>query len=292
MRVVVLGSTGMLGQPVTHGLVEKGHRVRVLTRSVERARSMFANAVELVEGSALNRDDIQAALSGFDAVHISLPPESELTATQHVVDLAQGSGLNRVTYVSATTAREENRWFELIDTKMRTEDTLRRSGIPHIVFCPTWAMETLHNFARGHRAVVIVGENPPILHFVAAADFGRMVAASYDDDRALGRRLFIHGPEGITLPDALERFFDACHPGLKVRKLKLWQARLAAKLTGREGLTYVTRLIAYFDKVGELGDPTEANVLFGAPSITLGQWFEVATDGRGSSGLVRPASPD
>lgn len=193
---------------------------------------------------------------------------------QHVVDLAQGSSLERVTYVSATTAREENRWFELVDVKMRTENMLRCSGMAHAVFCPTWAMETLHNFIHGDRAVVIVGKNPPALHFVAAADFGRMVAASYDDDRALGKRLFIHGPEGITLPGALERFFNACHPALKVMQLKLWQARLIAKLTGREGLTYITRLIAYFDKVGELGDPTEANVLFGAPSITLDEWFE------------------
>ncbi len=279
-QVLVLGATGMLGQPVAHCLVDKGHRVRILVRSVEKARRMFGNTVEIVEGSALNRDNIQAAMAGCEAVHINLTQESELTATQHIIDLAQGNSLERVTYVSATTAREENRWFEMIDVKMRTEDILRRSGIAHTVFCPTWVMETLHNFIRGDRAVVIVGKNPPALHFFAAADFGRMVAASYDDDRALGKRLFIHGPEGITLPDALERFVNACHPELKMMRMKLWQARLIAKLTGRQGLTYITRLIAYFDKVGELGDPTEANALFGAPSITLEEWFKMPKDSR------------
>jgi hypothetical protein len=57
--------------------------------------------------------------------------------------------------------------------------------------------------------------------------------------------------------------------------MKLWQAQLIAKLTGREELANATRLIAYFDKVGELGDPAEANALFGAPSITLDEWFEM-----------------
>jgi hypothetical protein len=52
-----------------------------------------------------------------------------------------------------------------------------------------------------------------------------MVASAFEDDRALGKRLYIHGPEGITLPDALERFFRGCHPDLKVVRLKLWQAR-------------------------------------------------------------------
>jgi uncharacterized protein YbjT (DUF2867 family) len=268
----------MLGRPVVHCLANKGHRVRILVRSVEKARQLFGNTVETVEGSALSRNDIQAAMAGCDAVHISLTQESELAATQHVIDLQPANRLERVTYVSATTACEDNRWFELVDVKMRTEDILRDSGMPHTVFCPTWVMETLHNFIHGERAVAIIGKNPPDLHFFAAADFGRMVAASYDDDRALGRRLFVHGPEGITLPHALERFVDACHPEAKLMRLKLWQARLVAKLTGREGLSYVTRLIAYFDKGGELGDPTDANALFGAPSTTLDEWFNMPRD--------------
>ena len=107
-----------------------------------------------------------------------------------------------------------------------------------------------------------------------------MVASSYDDDRAFGRRLFVHGPEAVTLREALERFARACHPDLKVMRLKLWQARLIAKLTGRKPLAYVTRLIAFYDKVVELGDPTEANALYGAPSITLDEWFEMPKDGR------------
>jgi uncharacterized protein YbjT (DUF2867 family) len=279
-QILVLGATGMLGQPVVRCLVDKGHRVRVLARSREKAREMFGDTVEIVAGSAVNRGDVQGAMAGCDAVHINLTQESELTAMQHVVDLAAANGPERVTYVSATTACEENRWFELVDVKMRTEEILRKSGIAHTVFCPTWVMETLPNFVHGDRAAVIIGKNPPALHFFAAADFGRMVTESYDDDRALGKRLFIHGPEGITLPHALERFFNACHPELKVTRLKLWQAGLIAKLTGRQGLAYVTRLIAYFDKVGELGDPAEANALLGAPSITLDGWFEMPKDSR------------
>jgi hypothetical protein len=77
------------------------------------------------------------------------------------------------------------------------------------------------------------------------------------------------------LPDAFKRFVKVCYPGKKVTQMKLWQAQLIAKLTGREELAGATRLIAYFDKVGELGDPAEANALFGAPSITLDDWFSL-----------------
>ena len=271
-RILVLGGTGMLGLPVAQSLAEAGNQVRVLARSAEKARRMLGAEVEVVQGDVQNRDDLRTAMKGCSAVHISLPPQSEFAAVKQVVETGERTDLERITYISATTVREENRWFELIDVKMRTEALLKASGIPSVVFCPTWAMETLHNFVRDGRAVILEGKNPPPLHFVAAKDLGRMVAASYEDDRAVGKRLFVHGPESMTLPEAFERFVALCYPERKIKRMSLWMANLIAKVSGRADLANAVRLIAYFDKVGELGDPSEANQLFGAPSTTLDEW--------------------
>jgi uncharacterized protein YbjT (DUF2867 family) len=121
MQVLILGATGILGQPVTRCLMDKGHRVRVLTRSVEKARRLLGSTAEISEGNAADRDSVRTALAGCDAVHINLTQESELIATQHVIDQNVRNSLKRITYVSATTACEENRWFEMVDVKMRTE---------------------------------------------------------------------------------------------------------------------------------------------------------------------------
>jgi len=271
--ILILGATGMLGRPVAQCLTAQGQRVRALVREAAKGRRLLGDSGELAEGSALEERDVHQAMAGCWAVHVNLVQEAELAAMQHVVRSAAARGVQRVSYVSATTACEANRWFEVVDVKMRTEEVLRQSGVPHVVFCPTWVMETLENFVHGNRGTIIIGRNPPELHFVAAADFGRMVAQSYADERALGKRLFIHGPDAVTLPDALERFYAVCHPQLRVMRLKLWQARLLAGLTRRAGLTYVTKLIDYFDRVGELGDPSEANRLLGTPSTTLDEWF-------------------
>ncbi len=274
-KILILGATGMLGQPVVRQLVENGHQVRVMGRDAEKMRKLYGDAVEILAGDAANREDIRNALTGCHAVHINLPPDVELVAAEHVINLAAHNQLQRITYVSATTAFEQNRWYELVDVKLRSEEIIRRSGIPVVVLCPTWAMETLFNFIHGKRAAVIMGKNPPALHFFAAKDFGRIAAATYQDDRALGKRLFIHGPEAITLPDALERFIETCYPECTVTRWKLWQAQMFATLTMRKDLKYAIELIAYFDQVGELGDPTETNDLFGAPAITLDQWLKL-----------------
>ncbi len=271
--ILVLGATGLLGQPVARSLKDGGYNVRVMTRSADRARQVLGEGFEIVEGNAAAADDLAAALDGCAAAHVSLETEVELAAVRHVTALAAKHPLERITYVSACTVAEQNRWFELVDVKMRAEQVLRSSGVPHTIFCPTWVMEVLKNMVHGDRAVVLMSRRPIPLHFFAAADFGRMVAAAYGKAETLGRRLYVHGPEATELQAATERFVAACHPEAQVIRIPVWVAKVFAALSGRKRLTAACRLIDYFVKVGEMGDPTEANDLLGAPTITLDDWF-------------------
>lgn len=269
----------MLGKPVVSHLVENGHQVRVLTRNTAKAQSILGNKIEVVEGTIDSDNDLGTAISECDAVHLNLTPATEYAAMRKVIRLAEGQ-LERISYVSATTLTDDLRWFHRVDIKMQTEELLRNSGIPYVIFRPTWVMETLHNFIRGKWGVVLLGNNPPPLHFFAAADFGRIVAASYEDDRGLGKALYVYGPEAITLSDATERFIATCHPNVRVMRFKPWFARIAAKLLRNRDFRDVTELVAYLDIAGERGDPSECNNLYGAPAITLDQWFQMPTDTR------------
>lgn len=51
---------------------------------------------------------------------------------------------------------------------------------------------------------MVRGKNEPGLHWFAAADLGRTVAASFDDARGLGTRLYVYGPEVVTISAAME----------------------------------------------------------------------------------------
>ncbi|MGD8361352.1 MAG: NAD(P)H-binding protein, partial [Gemmatimonadota bacterium] len=98
MRVLVLGATGTLGRPVVRSLLDGGHPDRVLTRSAEKARAMFGGAPEVVEGDPTNRDPMSRAIAGCEAVHVSLPTESELIAVELILglaDTAPGKDLRR-----------------------------------------------------------------------------------------------------------------------------------------------------------------------------------------------------
>ncbi len=76
------------------------------------------------------------------------------------------------------------------------------------------------------------------------------------------------------MKEALERYCRAFHPEIEsVSVMAIWLAKVIAILTRNDMLKFASDLMAYFAKVGEIGDPTEANQLLGAPTTALDAWI-------------------
>ncbi|MFW0783295.1 NAD(P)-dependent oxidoreductase [Gordonia sp. CPCC 206044] len=114
MKVLLAGSTGAIGRPLTRALRAAGHEVVGLTRERERARTLVAAGVEPLVADALDRDALLGAAADcglrIDAVihqmtALSKPParhsgmsrtnELRITGTRNLVDLATRSGARR-----------------------------------------------------------------------------------------------------------------------------------------------------------------------------------------------------
>jgi uncharacterized protein YbjT (DUF2867 family) len=273
-RVLLIGATGLLGEPVTRGLADAGFSVRVMSRNVSRARAKFPQPFDVIEGDALKCADVEEALTGCDAVHISIDHDQEDECVTHVVTAAKAQRLKRITYVSGTTVCEENRWFPLVDRKMKSEQAILTSGIDYTIFCPGWFMEMLARFVRNGR-VMVFGKPSRRWHFVSVQDFARMVVESYRRPKAVSKRFYVHGPQALTVLEALQGYCRALHPEIKtIRRMPYWLLRLIAWFSGNAELRAGVNLVSYLEKVGERGDPVEANAILGAPQLTLEQWLQ------------------
>lgn len=62
--ILVAGATGGVGQLTVAKLLEKGLKVRALTRSPGKVQAMFDNRVEIALGDILNPDSLQNAVAG------------------------------------------------------------------------------------------------------------------------------------------------------------------------------------------------------------------------------------
>jgi uncharacterized protein YbjT (DUF2867 family) len=212
-------------------------------------------------------------MEGCSAVHISIGGIVDLESAQNVASLARDVGVERVGYVSGTTVSEANSWYPMVAAKLAAERAVKECGVPWTIFRPTWPMEQLPNFVRLGRPMVIGRLSTPY-HFFASNDMGRMVSAAFQSQGAEERTLYVHGPEGVVVKDAVERYARALDPEVaEPSVMPVWKAKLIGLVTGNRRLRAAADLMAYFEKVDEPGDPAEANELLGAPTTTLNEWI-------------------
>ena len=157
--------------------------------------------------------------------------------------------------------------------KYRPEQAIRRSGVSHTIFKPTYFMETLPRHVQGNLAVVL-GRQPHPLHMVVASDFARMVSRSFRTPEAANRFSFVHGPEAITIRDALRLYCSLVEPGKRVVSMPLWFMSMVDALFMRGQLRGTLQLMKAMQNLGERGDPSGANEMLGALTTTLPRWCE------------------
>ena len=60
-RILIIGATGLLGEPVARRLKKKGFSARIMARDIQKARDQFGDDYEIVGGDVL---DISSILEG------------------------------------------------------------------------------------------------------------------------------------------------------------------------------------------------------------------------------------
>lgn len=278
-RILIVGATGMIGQPVARKLQQDGYQLRIFTRDIDRAQSLLGKQFEYVKGDVQQPETVFKALENCEGVHVSLKggpaPESydriEHKGTATVARLAKDAGIERLTYVSGASTASENNWFYVPRAKYDAEQAIRDSGIGYTIFRASWFMETLDLFVRGKR-IMKFGRQKSLLHWIAAEDFADMVSKSFSTSDAKNKTLYVYGSESRTLQEGLETYCRIVNPELKISTIPIWFMKMHGSVSRNAGLKDVTRLMAYYENISESADPSETYSLFGVPTITLEDW--------------------
>lgn len=101
--ILVTGGTGTLGNDLLRAIADRGHQVRVMTRSPERAT--VPEGVEVVQGDLANGDGVDLAVKGADAViHAASAPRDsmhvDMEGTRRLVVSAAEADVRHLLYVS------------------------------------------------------------------------------------------------------------------------------------------------------------------------------------------------
>lgn len=133
MQILVIGGTGTVGTPTVRGLVERGESPRVLTRSPGDGS---VEGADYVKGDLEDAESLRSALDGVEAVLLITPlhpQEADLGVT--AVRAMDDVGIERLVFQSIHGVRRipDPPHFA---SKIRIEDEIVATGIPHTVIAP------------------------------------------------------------------------------------------------------------------------------------------------------------
>lgn len=272
MKTLILGATGTLARPVIEHLEKKGEKLRLFSRSIDPAQ--FQGKHEIYKGDVFSGQDLGAAMEGCEAIHISLSKVDEAEAVKVIVETAIDKKIRLITYISGCTVSEENRWFPMIDRKYRAEQSIIQSGIPYMIFRPTWFFESLEMMVRNGKAMMI-GKQPHPYRWIAGDDLGRMVARAYSLPEARNKVFFVLGPEKYLMGDLMERYIREKHLEIKkVSYISLGMMKIIGTLTGKKPMKEVASMFGYFEKVKEPENGKETDKLLGKAEIDFELWLK------------------
>ena len=216
------GATGRLGGPLADRLIERGHRVRALTRDPSAAPTdrLRRRGAHVVAGDLDDPPSLRRAAAGADAVFVlSTPhhgngPAAETRQAITLADAAGAAGAGYLVYASAAGARQA-RGVPMLDSKRRVEEHLATLPVPHTVIAPVYFLDNLAYPLN--MAVLQAGQWPiPLppdrtVQLIPAVDVARFAALVIErpGDFA-GRRVELASDE-VTGPEAARILSGVLH---------------------------------------------------------------------------------
>ena len=221
--VCVVGGSGFVGRHVVRRLAAAGIRVRVPTRSRERAKALIVlPTVDVLNADVHDPVTLNRLVSGCDAVinlagilhesrkgdfarvHAELP--------RRLVDACREQGVHRLLHVSALKAAHDAP-SEYLRSKAGGEQQVRvghASGIRTTIFRPSVIFgredRFLNLFAQIARALPAIVLASPQARFqpVFVEDVAQAVVASLGDARCFDQSYELCGPRTYTLQQLVE----------------------------------------------------------------------------------------
>ena len=212
--IVVTGATGKQGGAVARSLLDRGFRIRALTRNPQKpeAQALADRGAEVVQGDMEDRSAMERALERAYGVfsvqnYWETGYDGEVQQGKTVADAAKAAGVEHLVYSSVGSAHRQT-GLSHFESKWEVENHVRELDLRYTILRPVFLMqnwEMMRGMVLGGTLAQPLDPDKPIQQ-VAVEDVGAFAAIAFENpDRWIGREIDLAGDEA-SMPEIAETF--------------------------------------------------------------------------------------
>ncbi len=240
-KIAIIGSTGMLGQPVTKAFINAGFEVSVLVRNLDKATAMFGSNVRIIKGDLNDTNNLTELLTGQDAVYLNLSVkqssgvkdfQAEREGIKNIIQVAKAKNIKRIGYLSSLVQFYGDINWWVLDIKKEAVRNIKQSGLNYSIFYPSTFMESFDKGAyRQGNSINLAGISKYPMYLIAGSDYGKQVVKAFENDNG-NNEYVVQGQDGFIADDAAKLFADNYKKAkIKVVKLPFGLLKFFGRLT-------------------------------------------------------------
>jgi uncharacterized protein YbjT (DUF2867 family) len=282
--VLVAGANGFVGRHVVRALVPKAGTVRAMVRSDKGAARLAGVECDLARGDVTDRESLQAAVAGCDAVVYLVAVIAGRASdfdrviaqgTRNLLEAAREAGVRRWVQMSVLGAsRETKDLVPYFHAKWDAEEAVRASGLPHAILRPSFVfgpdgglVPRLARIARLAPVTPILGPGTQRLQPIWVDDVAEIVARCASGEQ--NGLLELGGPDVVSWNELWTRLKTALGTRRPDLHLPFWFVRPQAVLLERLPNPPVTRdQLTMLEAGDNVAEPNDA-LRFGLPLLPL-----------------------
>jgi uncharacterized protein YbjT (DUF2867 family) len=217
--ILVAGSSGHVGTEVCRQLIDRGQTVRALVRTTtdsSKIAVLESLGAELVYGSLSDRESLQRACAGVDAVISTVTATSSTQPGDSIlsvdgagqlalIDVAEAAAVAQFVFVSFSGGLVMDSPFRT--SKRAAEEHLRNSSMAWTILRPTAFMEAwlspMLGFNVPEGMIAVYGSGGAPLSYISLVDVATFCVDALRDRAAHNTVIELGGPEAITALQAV-----------------------------------------------------------------------------------------
>jgi uncharacterized protein YbjT (DUF2867 family) len=220
----VIGGTGQTGKHIVKKLIQQNIPVRVLSRNPVKAKKMFGNRVEIIEGDLTEVKELKELVKGVSHLFTAHGPDNyseekgyklvDFGATEKALKSIPAGQKTHIIHMSSIYVARSNPPFfpgRALYWKRKAEQLTQQSGHPYTIVRPSWLTN-----GKGGRLHIKAEQGDQGDGKITREDVAEVMVQAIHFDSAKGKVFELYNVDGDPISN-WNSFFAELQPDSKIR---------------------------------------------------------------------------